>query len=80
MLWHHKKKQTFEINFDVLIPEIPRKFSNVVLEKDGNVSWTDREKNEEVLHSQGGKEHPAYNKQKEGYLDWSHIAYSKTRY
>jgi hypothetical protein len=40
-------------------------------------------KNQEVLLSRGRKEHPTYNKMKEGYLDWSHFALeqpSKTRY
>ena len=30
------------------------------------ISWTDRVRNEEVLHSQGGEEYPTYNKKKEG--------------
>jgi hypothetical protein len=29
------------------------------------ISWTDRVRNEEVLHSQGGEEYPTYNKKKE---------------
>jgi hypothetical protein len=31
-------------------------------------------KNVKVLHSQGGNEYSTYNEQKEGYLDWSHLA------
>ena len=30
------------------------------------ISWTDRVRNEEVLHSQDGEECPKYNKNKEG--------------
>ena len=30
------------------------------------ISWTDYVKNEEVLESKGGKEHPTYNKMKGG--------------
>ena len=30
--------------------EIPAEFSNVVLEKDGEIIWTDRVTNDEVLH------------------------------
>jgi hypothetical protein len=47
--------------------EISGKFWNVVLEKDGEISWTDRLRNEEVLHRVNeGEEHHAYNKKKEG--------------
>jgi hypothetical protein len=30
------------------------------------ISWTDRVRKEEVLHSQGGEEYPKYNKNKKG--------------
>jgi hypothetical protein len=36
------------------------------------ISWTDRVKNE-VLHSQGGQEYPAYNKKNKGQQDWSYF-------
>ena len=33
------------------------------------------EEQRSLTHSQRGKEHPAYNKKKEGKLDWSHLVY-----
>ena len=30
------------------------------------ISWTDRVRNEEALHSHGGEEYPVYNKKKQG--------------
>jgi hypothetical protein len=47
-------------------PEIPGKFSNVVLEKDGE-DQLDRscDKWKSITYSQGGEEYPAYNKKKE---------------
>jgi hypothetical protein len=46
----------------------------VVLERDGEISWTDQERNEEVLLRQGGEEFSKNNEKKECYLDWSHLA------
>jgi hypothetical protein len=37
------------------------------------ISWTDRGRNEEVLHSQRRKEHSTQNKTTEGYMDWTHV-------
>jgi len=55
--------------------ESPGKFWNVVLEKDGEgqldrscVKWRS------ITLSQGAEEYPAWNKEKEGELDWSHFA------
>jgi hypothetical protein len=38
------------------------------------INWTDRVRNEEVLQSVSGAVHSTYNKNKEGSLDWSHLA------
>jgi hypothetical protein len=47
-------------------------------------SWTDCVRKEGALcRSQGGNKYSTRSKEKEGYLDWSHLAYelpSKTRY
>ena len=42
----------------------------------GKMNWTDPLRNEEVLRTwnQEGKEHPACNKTKKSYWDWSHIS------
>ena len=42
------------------------------------ISWTDRVKNEEVLHRKEEKEGNTHNKSKEGYLQWPHLAYEIT--
>ena len=42
------------------------------------ISWTDRVKNEEVLHRKEEKERNTHNKSKEGYLQWPHLAYEIT--
>ena len=49
---HQKRKENFE-NF-----EIWRRMEKI--------SWTDRVKNEKVLHSQGGEEYHTYSKKKGG--------------
>jgi len=38
------------------------------------ISWTDRVKNEVITKGQGWEEYPTNNKNKEGYVDWSHLA------
>jgi hypothetical protein len=45
----------------------------VVLQNDREINWIVLVRNE-VLYSQGGEEYPAYNKEKEGELDWSQLA------
>ena len=37
--------------------------------------WTDRVSNEVLHRVEGREEHLAVNKKKEGWLDWSHLAY-----
>jgi hypothetical protein len=51
------------------------KFWNVVLEKNGEDQLDQScEKWRSITQSQGGEEYPIYNKKKQGYLDWSHLA------
>ena len=38
------------------------------------ISWTDRVRNEACNKHQVGEEYPKSNKEKEGSLDWSHLA------
>ena len=39
------------------------------------IGWTDRVRNEEVLHRvKRVKEYPTYKKKKKGLLGWSHLA------
>jgi hypothetical protein len=64
--------------------EIPEKFWNVVLEKDGD-DLLDRscEKWRSIIMSQRREDYPTINKKKEGWLDWLRLAYEmscKTRY
>jgi hypothetical protein len=46
--------------------EIPGKFQNVVLEKDGEVHLDRLCEKWSITYSQGGEEYPIYNKKKEG--------------
>ena len=46
----------------------------MVLEKDKEISSTDRVRNEEVLQSQGREECPTKNNEKESSLGWSRLA------
>jgi hypothetical protein len=55
----------------------------VVLEEDGEDQLDRPREKLSIAKRHGGKERPTYNKTKEGYLDWSHLAYDlpyKTRF
>jgi hypothetical protein len=47
-------------------PEILQSFEIWCWRRTEKFSWADNVKNEEVLHSQDGKEYSTYNKKKEG--------------
>ena len=44
-----------------------------MLAKDKNINWTDSVQNKKVLHRVQESKYPAYNKEKEGQLDWSYL-------
>jgi len=54
--------------------EIPGKFYNVVLKKEGVQLDQSYEKQRSITHSQERQEYPTYNNKKEGYLFWSQPA------
>jgi hypothetical protein len=45
-----------------------------MLRRTEKISWTDHVKNQDVKQSQRRKKYPTYNKKKEGYMDWLHLA------